>query len=98
MADIGAALSKCYKMRTSVEWTFNPLRMRYVFYVNDKATLLVQTNKPSESAEILPTVMRGKATFTAKMESLVRYAQDFKEKYGVRFVDVHISDILEDMM
>lgn len=42
--------------------------------------------------------MQKEATFTDKIHSLLSYTLAFEEKYDIRFDDVRILDIVEDMM
>lgn len=72
--------------------------MREVFCSDDKCASPAQAVKLSQVAKISTSISRHEATFTNAIHSLLRYAQEFEEDYGVNLVDARIMHVLNDMM
>lgn len=72
--------------------------MRYAFQNGGKATLPAQLKELRKIAKISRAIIRHEVAFTHKMQSLLRYSQEFEEHYGVRFVGVAMMDIVETTM
>lgn len=80
-----------------VEWASEPLCICYVFYIDGKHISPAQTIEHSKIANISRATVRREARFTGTMQSRLNYEQAFEEEYGVSFVDVRMTGIVEDM-
>lgn len=72
--------------------------MYHVFQLDIKAISRAQPLKLSKIEDISTANFRLEVTFIEARQSVLSYAQVVEEKYGVRFVDVCIIDIVDDMI
>lgn len=71
--------------------------MRYTFRVNGKPISSDQAIKLSKIDNILMRTVRREVTFTWTLQGLLRFAWAIEKEYAVRFVNVRIIDMLEEM-
>lgn len=66
--------------------------------VDRTGILPAQTVKPNKIASISTAIVGCEATFSDMVQSLLRYVWPSGEYYGVCFVNVHILDIVDDII
>lgn len=71
--------------------------MNHVLGLNDKAISPPLTVKLSKTANISTTIVRREATLTDSKRGFLIYALEYEEYYVVRFIDVRIMDIVNEM-
>lgn len=84
------------KVENGVEWADESLRTYYASRAISRLIEPAQATKLSKFATISTATMWRKATFTDTIQSLLKHAQAFDKDYGVRFVYVCKTDIMED--
>lgn len=57
-----------------------------------------QAVKLRKIANISPAIVQRVSIFTGKIYTPLSYAQALEEYYSVRLVDVHVSDIVENLI
>lgn len=82
----------------NTEWAVKPLQNFYAFRAESRPILPYQSIKRSKIANIFTAVVRRKVEFTGTMQSVLSNRRALEEAYGTRSVDMHILDIVKDMM
>lgn len=86
-----------FRDKGSLERASEPLGKRYALRVDDKPIPPSQRIEKSKIAIVSTVIRRREPALSDTMQSLLNYAKAFGEDYCVRFVDVCITDSVENM-
>lgn len=81
-----------------VEWAAESLHMPYAFWIDVKPTFTAQAIKLSNIVNTSTAILQRKATITYQIQSLLSYKRAFEKESGVRFVNIYITDIVQEVM
>lgn len=84
--------------KDGVECFAEPLHMHYGFRVGGKATSPAEGVNLRKITNLSTAIVQREPMFPDTMQSLLSYVQAFEENYGVHFLHMRISDIMENII